>query len=193
MSHSKPTSSQGATNRNLRLCRSLDHGYTRMQASRAALLILSRITVLFTVVLGIASPASAGEARPNVVLILGDDQAWSDYGFMGHPEIRTPALDRLAGRSLVFEHGYVAAPLCRPSLASMVTGLFPFQHGVVGNDVNGKDTTEYKNLHIWDTVPARLYRIREDPREKKDLAAERPEEVERIKGLIETWRRSDGD
>jgi arylsulfatase A-like enzyme len=78
-----------------------------------------------------------GAARPNVVFILGDDQAWSDYGFMGHPVIKTPHLDRLAGRSLVFDHGYVAAPLCRPSLASMVTGLYPFQHGVVGNDVDG--------------------------------------------------------
>lgn len=76
-------------------------------------------------------------APPNVVVILGDDQAWSDYGFMGHPDIKTPHLDRLAKRSLVFERGYVAAPLCRPSLASMVTGLFPSQHGITGNDVDG--------------------------------------------------------
>ena len=81
--------------------------------------------------------SSAKESRPNVVFILGDDQGWADYGFMGHPVIETPHLDRLAERSLVFGHGYVAAPLCRPSLASMATGLFPFQHGVTGNDVNG--------------------------------------------------------
>jgi arylsulfatase A-like enzyme len=83
------------------------------------------------------SPVAAEPDRPNIVFILGDDQAWSDYGFMGHPVIQTPRLDRLAGRSLVFEHGYVAAPLCRPSLASMVTGLSPLEHGVVGNDVDG--------------------------------------------------------
>jgi arylsulfatase A-like enzyme len=77
--------------------------------------------------------------RPNVVLILSDDQAWTDYGFMGHVAVQTPHLDRLAARSLVFERGYVASPLCRPSLASMVTGLFPFQHGVTGNDVDGRN------------------------------------------------------
>ena len=96
------------------------------------------LTLLFTALLGYALQVSAKDTRPNVVIILGDDQAWSDYGFMGHPVIRTPHLDRLAGRSLVFKHGYVAAPLCRPSLASMVTGLYPFQHGVVGNDVDGR-------------------------------------------------------
>jgi arylsulfatase A-like enzyme len=47
---------------------------------------------------------------------------------MGHPEIQTPNLDALAERSLVMSRGYVTAPLCRPSLASMVTGLYLFQH-----------------------------------------------------------------
>ena len=85
----------------------------------------------------IPSALQAASPRPNIVFILSDDQAWTDYGFMGHPDIKTPHLDRLASRSLVFERGYVASPLCRPSLASMVTGLYPFQHGVTGNDVNG--------------------------------------------------------
>ncbi|MBT8045093.1 MAG: sulfatase, partial [Verrucomicrobiae bacterium] len=78
----------------------------------------------------------AGTQPPNIVFILSDDQGWADYGFMGHKEIKTPHLDQLAGQSLVFDRGYVAAPLCRPSLASMATGLFPFQHGVTGNDVD---------------------------------------------------------
>ncbi len=97
---------------------------------------------LFLFIVGLVVGFSANAAksdRPNIVFILGDDQAWSDYGFMGHPDIRTPQLDKLASQSLVFGHGYVAAPLCRPSLASMVTGLFPFQHGVTGNDVDGRN------------------------------------------------------
>ena len=81
--------------------------------------------------------AYIADARPNVVLIISDDQAWTDYGFMGHEVVATPFLDQLAARSLVFEHGYVASPLCRPSLATMVTGRFPQHHGVVGNDVDG--------------------------------------------------------
>ena len=74
------------------------------------------------------------QERPNIVFILGDDQHWSDYGFMGNKEVDTPHLDVLAKRSLAFKRGYVAAPICRPSLASMVTGLFPHQHGITGND-----------------------------------------------------------
>ena len=79
--------------------------------------------------------APAASQQPNIVFILSDDQAWTDYGFMGHKDIKTPHLDKLASRSLVFERGYVAAPLCRPSLASLATGLYPFQHGITGNDV----------------------------------------------------------
>jgi arylsulfatase A-like enzyme len=73
--------------------------------------------------------------RPNIVLLLSDDQAWTDYGFMGHPDIKTPHLDQLASSGLRFDNGYVAVPLCRPSLASMVTGQFPVKHGITGNDI----------------------------------------------------------
>ncbi len=73
-------------------------------------------------------------APPNVLLIISDDQGWGDYGFMGHPHIQTPHLDRLAEKSLTFTRGYVPDSLCRPSLATIVTGLYPHQHGIVGND-----------------------------------------------------------
>ena len=73
--------------------------------------------------------------KPNIVFILGDDQSWKDYGFTGSREVRTPHIDALAKNGLSFKRGYVAAPICRPSLASMATGLFPHQHGITGNDV----------------------------------------------------------
>jgi uncharacterized sulfatase len=76
----------------------------------------------------------AGDRPPNVVLIIADDQAWTDYGFMGHEVIQTPNLDRLARQSALFTRGYVPTSLCRPSLATMITGLYPHQHGLVGND-----------------------------------------------------------
>ena len=89
------------------------------------------LTVLACVLVG---AVSAAEPRPNVVLILGDDQAWTDYGFMGHEVIQTPHLDRLAKQSLVYTHGYVPTSLCRASLMSLVTGQYAHQHGVTGND-----------------------------------------------------------
>jgi len=84
--------------------------------------------------LGLTAALAAAQSRPNVVLIISDDQGWGDFGFMGHEHIRTPALDRLAAQSAVFPNGYVTAPLCRPSLASMLTGRYPHQTGICGND-----------------------------------------------------------
>ena len=53
---------------------------------------------------------------------------------MGHPDIKTPNLDRLAREGLLYTRGYVPDSLCRPSLATMISGLYPHQHGIVGND-----------------------------------------------------------
>ncbi|MBL6720368.1 MAG: sulfatase-like hydrolase/transferase [Planctomycetes bacterium] len=78
--------------------------------------------------------AEARAERPNVLLIISDDQHWTDFGFMGSEVVATPHLDELASRGLVFPRGYVAAPLCRPSLATLATGLHPHQHKITGND-----------------------------------------------------------
>src|SRR5262245_41701920 len=88
---------------------------------------------LATLVLGLVV-SSAPAAPPNVVLLIGDDQAWTDYGFMGHPHVRTPNLDALAAESLVFKRGDVPSSLCRGSLATMITGRFPHQHSITSND-----------------------------------------------------------
>ncbi len=72
---------------------------------------------------------------PNIVLIISDDQSWTDYGFMGHPVIQTPCLDRLARQGMTFGRGYVPTSLCRPSLATIITGLYPAQHFITGNDL----------------------------------------------------------
>ncbi|MHC5028215.1 MAG: sulfatase-like hydrolase/transferase, partial [Planctomycetota bacterium] len=90
--------------------------------------------MLFCASIALTLAARLAAAPPNVVLIISDDQAWTDFGFMGHATIRTPNLDRLANESLVFVNGYVPASLCCPSLASMVTGLSPFEHGITGNE-----------------------------------------------------------
>ncbi|MEQ8791239.1 MAG: sulfatase [Pirellulaceae bacterium] len=67
-------------------------------------------------------------------MIISDDQAWTDYSFMGHEVIQTPRLDRLARESATFTRGYVPSSLCRPSLMTMITGLYPHQNGITGND-----------------------------------------------------------
>lgn len=106
----------------------------------------------------VSSYASANRQnakQPNVLLIISDDQAWTDYGFMNHPVIRTPRLDQLARESYTFTRGYVPTSLCRPSLMTMITGLYPRQHGITGNDPGTPDdadrrgfrgTPEYRQL-----------------------------------------------
>lgn len=78
-------------------------------------------------------PASAA-SPPNIVFIISDDHAWTDYGFMGHKQIETPNLDKLAARSALFSRGYVPTALCRPALATFANGRYTHQHGVTGND-----------------------------------------------------------
>jgi uncharacterized sulfatase len=81
----------------------------------------------------VAAPESFARG-PNVIMIVADDHAWTDYSFMGHPHVRTPNIDKLAAGGLTFRRGYVPSSLCSPSLASLLTGLYPHQHRVTSND-----------------------------------------------------------
>jgi len=78
----------------------------------------------------LAVAACATERHPNLVLIISDDHAYGDFGFMGNPVVHTPHLDRLAAQSARYVNGYVPTSVCRPSLATLLTGLYPHQHGV---------------------------------------------------------------
>ncbi len=95
---------------------------------------------------------------------------------MGHPHIATPHLDTLAAESLTFTRGYTAVPLCRPSLSTMITGLYPHQHGVTGNDpdlpdkgVNpqaGRGNPKYE--HYYQTI---IQNFEKHPNLVRDLTA----------------------
>lgn len=95
------------------------------------MLKFSRLALVF--VLSLAGLCLTA-APPNIVMIVSDDHHWGDYSFMGHPHLKTPHLDKLAAQSLTFTRGYVPSSLCCPSLASMITGLYPHQHKVTSND-----------------------------------------------------------
>lgn len=74
--------------------------------------------------------AQAGTTRLNVVLILADDQSYRDFGFMGNELVHTPNIDQLAAQSARYPNGYVPMSVCRPSLATLLTGLYPHQHAI---------------------------------------------------------------
>jgi arylsulfatase A-like enzyme len=96
------------------------------------------IPLLCILLIGCTTPDNNTETdeqpHPNIVFIISDDQSWPDYSFMGHPNIQTPNIDKLASDGLTFTRGYLPAPVCRPTLGSMLTGLHPHQNGVTGND-----------------------------------------------------------
>src|SRR5262245_44845367 len=102
--------------------------------------MLKRVSLLSLtiVVLGSAGTAQASPAtqpkRPNIVFIAIDDlNDW--VGCLGgHPQARTPNLDRLAKRSLLFTRAYCAAPSCNPSRTAILSGLRPSTSGVYHND-----------------------------------------------------------
>ena len=98
-----------------------------------------RIRTLFALfALAFAAQLGATVEKPNIVMILSDDQAWTDYGFMGHEHIRTPHLDKLAQSGVLYPRAYVTTPLCRPSLMTLATGHYPRDHKITGNDPSPK-------------------------------------------------------
>ena len=90
------------------------------------------LALLFTLQLSLLAIHSVS-SKPNIVYIISDDQYFQDFGFMGNAKVVTPNLDRLADQSAFYPNGYVPSSVCRPSLASLLTGLYPHQHKVYFN------------------------------------------------------------
>ena len=79
-----------------------------------------------------AAAQTAGARPPNFLVIVTDDQGIGDVGCYGHPEVRTPNLDRLAASGVRFTQWYANAPICSASRAAIMTGKYPDRAGVKG-------------------------------------------------------------
>jgi len=69
------------------------------------------------------------DSKPNIIIILADDAGYSDFGFMGSDEIKTPNLDQLAFDGVTFNNAYVSASVCSPSRAGLLTGMYQQRFG----------------------------------------------------------------
>ncbi|MEM7370371.1 MAG: sulfatase [Bacteroidota bacterium] len=94
-----------------------------------------RFIIIFSAILICAACLTEGQAqdRPNIIFILCDDHRWDAMGNMGHPFLQTPHLDRMVKNGVRFDNAFVTTSLCSPSRASILTGLYAHNHGVVDN------------------------------------------------------------
>src|SRR6056300_975303 len=70
-----------------------------------------------------------GNDKPNIILILTDDQGYADVGFNGSKDILTPHIDKIAEDGIIFSDGYVSHPYCSPSRAGLMTGRYQQRFG----------------------------------------------------------------
>ena len=95
---------------------------------------------------GLALPSLKGQERPNVVLVMTDDQGWWDLGIHGNPYIETPFIDKLAGESVEFTHFY-ASPVCTPTRAALLTGRH-YQRTGAFDTYMGRDTMRSEEITL---------------------------------------------
>jgi opacity protein-like surface antigen len=80
-------------------------------------------------ILLLAAIADAALTRPNVVVILTDDLGYADTGYQGSPDMVTPHVDSIARSGVRFTAGYVTAPVCAPSRAGYLSGIYQNRYG----------------------------------------------------------------
>jgi arylsulfatase A-like enzyme len=110
----------------------------------------ARVSCPFLLIIILACVSAIGAGRPNVLVVITDDQRWDALSCAGHTLLKTPNLDRLAAEGTRFANAFVTTSLCSPSRASMLSGLYAHRHGVFNN------FTEYP-----DTLPSYPKRLRE--------------------------------
>ena len=109
---------------------------------------MRRAALLFLGFSLIGNIAWAETPLPNVVLIMADDQGWGDVSYHGHPELKTPQLDKLAAAGLRLDHFYTAHFNCSPTRASIMTGRHPARMGTFspGAPIRAQELTVAKVL-----------------------------------------------
>lgn len=100
--------------------------------------MLRRLVSLSAVLAAIGGGLSAADRRPDVVFVLLDDLRWDALGYMNHPYVKTPHIDRLREQGAMMENAFVTTSICCPSRATFLTGTLANRHGVIDNE-----TSEY--------------------------------------------------
>lgn len=99
----------------------------------ATVALIAAVSAIAAVGIGVAVYPTRPPGPPDVVVLLIDDAGWADFSMHGSPDFHTPRIDALASEGVRFTAGYVAAPICSPSRAALLTGRYPQRFGHEGN------------------------------------------------------------
>jgi len=106
-----------------------------------------RVTLAWFILAVIPPTCFAAEdaaSPPNIVFIIADDLWFDLLGCNGHPQMKTPHIDRLAAEGANFTNCFATTSLCSPSRASFLTGLYAHNHRIVNNDAQGLDVVSHR-------------------------------------------------
>jgi N-acetylglucosamine-6-sulfatase len=108
------------------------------------------LAIVFTLLTS-CTKESKNEERPNIIFVLVDDMRWDEFGEGGHNYIQTPNIDRLAHEGVNFKNAFTSTPLCSPSRAAFLTGMYAHSNGITDNlarnELSHKLETFPKQLH----------------------------------------------
>lgn len=115
-----------------------------------------RIALAFIFLLLAAATHAAVPNRPNVLLIISDDQGYGDLSLHGNPHVRTPHLDRFATNGIQFDRFFVSS-VCAPTRASLLTGRYSLRTGTRGV-TRGEETMRSEEVTIAEALRGAGYR-----------------------------------
>ncbi len=95
--------------------------------------LIKRSTYIFLIIFLMISSSNSYQSKnikPNIILIMTDDQGWGQTGYYNHPILKTPNIDSMAKNGLRFDRFYAGAPLCSPTRATVLTGRSNDRTGV---------------------------------------------------------------
>lgn len=133
----------------------------------------TNLHLFFVIALSVYSTTSqaieTNQERPNLIVIVVDDQRWDELGAAGHSFLETPNIDRLANEGALFTNSYATTPLCSPNRASILTGQYISTHGIADNIARDQSSHRLdlfaKNLQEagYDTAHVGKWHMGNDP------------------------------
>ncbi len=101
------------------------------------IIYLNFLALFFLTLINISRSEESKSARPNILLIMSDNQSWNHLSCYGDPVVQTPNIDKIAEQGVKFTQAYCAAPSCSPARAGMLTGqdIWRLEDGADLNDL----------------------------------------------------------